>query len=167
MCAHAKYITLGRTGNIVRVPMQNILLLTELKVVGVCPCRIYYFWQHWGHWACVHAEFITIGRTKGIGRVPMRIVSQGPRARGGGTRGGGTWGRRERRNGRCAHHGVATSSPAWPGRPYPVHPVESAAGTQTIDTRHLCCFNESKIMNCLLFCNFERKMCYFVPTPSG
>ena len=70
--------------------MQNLLLLAELKVLGVCPCRIfylaelgalgecpcriYYFWQHWGHWACVPAEFITIGRTEGIGRVPMQTL---------------------------------------------------------------------------------------------
>ena len=50
--------------------MQNLLLLAELKVLGMCPCRIYYFWQNWGHWA--HAAFITIGRTEGIGRVPMQ-----------------------------------------------------------------------------------------------
>ena len=61
----------------------------------------------------------------------MRIVSAGTQGKG-----GGTWGRRERRDGRCAHRGVATSSPAWPGRPYPVRPVESAPGTQTPDTRH-------------------------------
>ena len=29
-----------------RVPMQNILLLAELGALGVCPCRIYYFWQN-------------------------------------------------------------------------------------------------------------------------
>ena len=114
------------------MPMENILLLAKPKALGVCPCRIYYFWQNWGHWACVHAEFITIGRTEGIGRVPMRIVSAGTQGKGG----GGAWGRRERRDGRCAHRGVATSSPARPGRPYPVRPVESAPGTQTPDTRH-------------------------------
>ena len=31
---------------------------------------------------------------------------------------------------------MATSSPAWPGQPYPVRPVESVPGTQTLDTRH-------------------------------
>ena len=52
--------------------MQNFLLLAELGALGVCPCRIYSFWQKWEHWACAHAEFITIGRTEGIGRVPMQ-----------------------------------------------------------------------------------------------
>ena len=76
------------------MPMQNLLLLAELKALGVCPCRIYYFWQNWGHWACAHAEFITFGRTEfnfwhwacahadfitfgrtgGIGRVPMQTL---------------------------------------------------------------------------------------------
>ena len=37
--------------------MQNLLLLAELKVLGMCPCRIYYFWT---------------GRTGGIGRVAMQ-----------------------------------------------------------------------------------------------
>ena len=52
--------------------MQNLLLLAELKALGVCPCRTYYFWQNRGHWACAHAEFITFGPTEGIGRVPMQ-----------------------------------------------------------------------------------------------
>ena len=72
MCAHAEFITFGRTEGIGRVPMQNLLFVAELKVLGMFPCRIYYFWQNWGNWACVHAEFITIGRTEGIGRVPLQ-----------------------------------------------------------------------------------------------
>ena len=52
--------------------MQNLLLLAELKALGVCPCRIYYFWQNWEHWACAHTEFIAFGRTGSIGRVPMQ-----------------------------------------------------------------------------------------------
>ena len=52
--------------------MQNLLLLAELKVLGMCPCRIYYFWQNWGHWSCGHAEFITFGRVEGIGHVSMQ-----------------------------------------------------------------------------------------------
>ena len=54
------------------MPMQDFLLLAELKALVVCPCRIYCFWQNWGHWVCVHAEFITIDRTGGIGRVTMQ-----------------------------------------------------------------------------------------------
>ena len=54
-------MTFGKTEGIGHVPMQNLLLLAELKVLGVCPCRISYFWQNWEHWACVHAEFMTIG----------------------------------------------------------------------------------------------------------
>ena len=72
MCAHAEFIAFGRTEGIGRVPMQNLLLLAELKALGVCPCRIYYFWQNGRHWACAHAEFITFGRTEGMGRVPMQ-----------------------------------------------------------------------------------------------
>ena len=72
MCAHAEFITFGRTGGIGCVPMQNLLLLADLNALGVSPCRIHYFWQNWGHWACAHAQFITFGRTGGIGRVPMR-----------------------------------------------------------------------------------------------
>ena len=46
MCAHADFITIGRTEGIGRVPMQNFILSAELKALGVCPCRIYYFWQN-------------------------------------------------------------------------------------------------------------------------
>ena len=53
------------------MPMQNLLLLAELNTSGVCPCKIYCFWQHRGHCVCAHAEFITFGRTEGIGCVPM------------------------------------------------------------------------------------------------
>ena len=72
MCAHAKYITFGRTECVGCVPMQNLLLLAELKALGVCPCRIYYFWQNRRHWVCAHAKFIAFGRTEGIGCVPMQ-----------------------------------------------------------------------------------------------
>ena len=75
MCAHAKFITFGRTGSIGCVPMQNLSLLTELKALGVCPCRIYYFSQNWEHWVCAHAEFITFGKTGSIGCVPMHNLS--------------------------------------------------------------------------------------------
>ena len=54
------------------MPMQDLLLLAELKALVVCPCRMYYFWQNWEHWACAHAEYITFGKTEGIGRVPMQ-----------------------------------------------------------------------------------------------
>ena len=72
MCAHAEFITFGRTGGIGCVSMQNLLLLAELKALGVCPCRIHYFWQNRRHWVCAHAKFITLGRTEGIGCVPMQ-----------------------------------------------------------------------------------------------
>ena len=72
MCVHAEFITLGRTGSIGRVPMQNLLLLAKVKALGACPCKIYYLWQNRGHWACAHVEVITFGRTGSIGRVPMR-----------------------------------------------------------------------------------------------
>ena len=72
VCAHAEFITFGRTEGMGRVPMQILLLLAQLKAMGVCPCRIYYFWQNRRHWVCAHAEFITFGTTEGIGRVPMR-----------------------------------------------------------------------------------------------
>ena len=55
------------------MPMQNLLLLAEeVKALGMCPCRIYYFSQNWGHWVCAHAEFIAFGRTESIGCVPMQ-----------------------------------------------------------------------------------------------
>ena len=72
MYAHAEFITFGRTEGIGHVPMQNLFLLAELKVLGVCPCRIFIFWQNWEHWVSAHAEYITFGRTGGIGRVSMR-----------------------------------------------------------------------------------------------
>ena len=28
------------------VPMRNMLFLAELKALGVCPCGMYYFWQN-------------------------------------------------------------------------------------------------------------------------
>ena len=52
--------------------MQNLLLLAELKVLGMCSCRIYYYWQNSRYWVCAHAEVITFGRTEGIGRVFMQ-----------------------------------------------------------------------------------------------
>ena len=69
MYAHADFITFGRTEGIGHVPMQNLLLLAELKVLGVCPCTIFYFWQNWEHWVSAHAEYITFG---GIGRVSLQ-----------------------------------------------------------------------------------------------
>ena len=54
--------------------MQNLLLLAELKVLGVCPCKLCYFWQYSRYWACVHAEVITFGRPEGIGCVPMQTL---------------------------------------------------------------------------------------------
>ena len=52
--------------------MQNLLLLAELKVLGMCPCRTYDNWQNSRYWVCGHAECITFRRTEGIGRVPMQ-----------------------------------------------------------------------------------------------
>ena len=72
MCAHAKFIALGRTEGIGCVPMQNLLLLAELKALGVCPCKIFYLWQNERHWVFTCAKFITYGRTEGIGCVPMQ-----------------------------------------------------------------------------------------------
>ena len=54
------------------MPMQNLLLLAELKALGVCPCRIYYFWQNRRQWVCAHAKFSAFGRPEGIGCVPMQ-----------------------------------------------------------------------------------------------
>ena len=51
MCAHAEFIAFGRTEGIGCVPMQNLLLLAQLKALG-----------------CAHAEFTT----EGIGCVPMQ-----------------------------------------------------------------------------------------------
>ena len=45
MCAHAEVMAYGRTAGSGFVPIQNLLLLDELKALGVCPCGIYYFWQ--------------------------------------------------------------------------------------------------------------------------
>ena len=39
------------------------------------------------------------------------------------------WRTQERRDGRCARRGVAPSSPARSGQPYPVRPVESVPGS--------------------------------------
>ena len=72
MCAHAEFITFGRTEGIGHVSMQNLLLLAELKVLGMYPCRIYSFWQIRRYWVCAHAVYITFGRTEGIGHVPMQ-----------------------------------------------------------------------------------------------
>ena len=46
MSAHAKFIPFGKIEGIGCVPMQNLLLLAELKALGVCPCKIYCFWQN-------------------------------------------------------------------------------------------------------------------------
>ena len=65
-------LLLGRTEGTGCMPMQNLLLLVELKAWGVCPCRIYCFWQNRRHWVCAHAEFITFRRTEGIGCLQMQ-----------------------------------------------------------------------------------------------
>ena len=72
MCAHAEFIEFGRIEGIGCVPMQNLLLLAQLKALGVCPCRIYYSWQNRRLWVCAHAKFIEFGKTEGIGCVPMQ-----------------------------------------------------------------------------------------------
>ena len=46
VCAHAEFITFGRSEGIGCVPMRNLLHLAELNALGVCPCRIYCFWQN-------------------------------------------------------------------------------------------------------------------------
>ena len=71
MCVHAEFITFGRTEGIGCVPMQYLLLLAELNALGVCPCRIYYFWQKRRHWVCAHAKVIAFRRTEGFWCVPM------------------------------------------------------------------------------------------------
>ena len=45
-CVHAEVITFGRTEGIGCVPRQNLLLLADLKVLGMCPSRSFYFWQN-------------------------------------------------------------------------------------------------------------------------
>ena len=89
VCAHAEFITFGRTGGIGCVhmqnlllldrtegigcvPMQNLLVLAELKALDVCPCKIYCLRLAGRHWVCAHAKFVTFGTTKGIGCVPMQ-----------------------------------------------------------------------------------------------
>ena len=57
MCPHAEFITFRGT---------------EGTGLGVCPCKMYYFWQNCRHWVCAHAKFIPFGRTEGIGCVPMQ-----------------------------------------------------------------------------------------------
>ena len=69
---YGECLIFGSTGSIGCVPMQNLLLLAALGALGVCPCRIYYYWQNYRYWACVHAEYITFGSTGGIGHVPMQ-----------------------------------------------------------------------------------------------
>ena len=71
MCAHAEFIAFGTIEGIGCVPMQNLLLLVEPEALGVCPCKMYCFWQNRRHWLCAHEEFITFGQTGGIGCVPM------------------------------------------------------------------------------------------------
>ena len=55
-CAHAEFITFDITEGIGCVPMQKLLLLAELKALGMCPCRMYYFWHNGRHWVCAHTE---------------------------------------------------------------------------------------------------------------
>ena len=125
MCAHAGGYWFGRTEGIGRVPMQTVIGLAELKALGVCPCSIY----------C--AVLGPNGRRRaGPSRRHQEAGAQG-RAGGGASRrgvGGAAWGRRERRDGHCARRGVAPFSPTSPGQSYPVRPVESVPGTQTLDT---------------------------------
>ena len=52
--------------------MQKRLILAELKALGMCPCRIHCFCQHWEHWACAHAGFVTFSKTEGIDPVSMQ-----------------------------------------------------------------------------------------------
>ena len=43
-CAHAEFITFGRSEGIGHVPMRNLLLLTEVNALAMYPCGVYYFW---------------------------------------------------------------------------------------------------------------------------
>ena len=61
--AHAEFIAFGRTGGIGCVPMQNLLLLAQLKALGQCPCKFLLL--------LCPAKFIAFG-TEGIGCVPMQ-----------------------------------------------------------------------------------------------
>ena len=150
-CAHAELPTFGRTGGIGRVPLQHLLLLAELNVLGMYPCRIYYFWQNWEHWACAHAEFLTVGLTEGIGRVSMQnllllaelkasgvcpcgLYQRGPRARGGGGERGG-----DESDAMDAAPTAVWRRPAQPGRGSRIRCVRwnrlQALRHQTPDTR--------------------------------
>ena len=72
MFTRAKFLTYGRTEGIGCVPMQKFLSLAALMALGVCPCKIYYFWQNQRHWVFTRAKFIAFGRSEGIGCVPMQ-----------------------------------------------------------------------------------------------
>ena len=50
-----EFITFGRSEGIGCVHMQNLLLLAALNALGVCPCRICFFWpklKSLGVWPC-------------------------------------------------------------------------------------------------------------------
>ena len=61
-------------------PRKTLWLLAEPKALGVCPCRIYCFWQSGSHWVCGNGEeFKALGvcphkRTEGIGSVPVHNI---------------------------------------------------------------------------------------------
>ena len=74
MCAHAEYFTFGRTEGIGHVPMQNLLLLAELKVLGVCVWRIIIMFGRTGIIGCLPMQnILLLAELKALGVCPCRI----------------------------------------------------------------------------------------------
>ena len=53
--------------------MRNLLLLAQLKVLGGCPCRIYYFWQTEGIGHVSMPNLLLLAELKVLGACPCRI----------------------------------------------------------------------------------------------
>ena len=74
VCVHAGIIAFGKSGGIVRVSKQNLLLLAYVKALGVCPCSILLLWQNRRHWACAQAEFIALAQLEALVSCRCRIL---------------------------------------------------------------------------------------------
>ena len=55
------------------MPMQNLLLLAELKALGVCPCNIFCIWQNWGIGCFPLQKLLLLAELGALGVCPCGI----------------------------------------------------------------------------------------------
>ena len=57
------------------MPMQNLLPFAELKALGVCPCKIYYFGRSGGIGCVPMQNLLPFAELKALGVCPCKIYN--------------------------------------------------------------------------------------------